>query len=241
MDRQTHGTRLFLRGLTLITALAGGCARAPSDALVDPVRTFEALDPTVFEALPSPAAAALLPDGARLLVALGSDGELGLLIVGPDQRILGHLRIAAGSGPRESPGVRVEWEQHSGRVARVEAWSSAGGLCGQTFIGERSAAWRTRHEPDGSLAGEAWSLLRRGPTFAAELAELERARVLEAELAELLPRLSSAAALDARQTCALAERLRFAELALDLGKRAWTRHDRARLPRVGASEDPCPR
>jgi hypothetical protein len=239
MDRKIIGAQPLLRRLFLTVSLIAGCATSPEEAAVSPVSAFEELRPVTLDALPSPAAAALLPGDARYRIALGPDGTLALLILGPDRRILGHMRIAAGAGPRESPGVRVEWEEKDGRTARVEAWSLASSLRGHAFVGERSAAWRVRHDSDGSLAGEGWSIPRRGPAAAAEAAELERARMLGAELGEFVTWLASSGAIEERLACELAERIVLARLALDLGKRAWTGHGRARLPTLGASEDPC--
>jgi hypothetical protein len=240
MDRKIIGAQPLLRRLSLTVSVIAGCATSPEKAAVGPVSGFQELRPiTVEDALPSPAAAALLPSDARYRIARGPDGTLALLIVGPDRRILGHMRIAAGAGPRESPGVRVEWEEKGGRTARVEAWSLASSLRGHAFVGERSAAWRVRHESDGSLAGEGWSIPRRGPAAATEAAELERARLLGAELGEFVTWLASSGAIEERLACELAERIVLAKLALDLGKRAWTGHGRARLPTLGASEDPC--
>lgn len=239
MNRQIFGAQPWLRSLMLVVLLVGGCARVPGDAVVGPVESHEDGRAAVLEARPSPTAAALLPADARLRMALGPDGTVALVIIGPDRRIVGHMRIAPGTGPRERPGVRIEWEEHGGRTAQVEAWSSAGGLQGHAFVGERAAAWRVRYDADGSLAGEGWSAPRRGSARAGELAELERARVLAAELGELVTLLSNSGVLDERRSCALAEQVLFAELALDLGARAWTGHGRAHLPTVAANEDPC--
>lgn len=230
----------ILCGLMMLS-LAGGCVLAPGETAVASATGFVEDDArVVLEGRPSPTAAALLATGARYRVVLAEDDTLALAIVTPDRRIIGRMRIAAGAGPHASPAVQVEWEEHGGRTARVEAWASPGGLRGRLFVGDRSAAWRVRLDVDGSLAGEGWSLPKHGPASEVELAELRRARAIGADLRELTDELSRRAVIDDRRSCELAERIAMAELALELGHRAWTGHGRARLPVVGADEDPCP-
>lgn len=224
MYLQTAGVQPWLCGLMSILLLIG-CAPAPKELAVQPARdAVSGVNPVALEAAPSPAAASLLPIEVEYRVVLGSDGTLALALLGVDRRILGRVAIAAGDGPHGSPGVRVEVEDVDGRALRVEAWSSAGALYGQAFVGPRAVSWRVRLDDDGSLAGERWSSPRRGAID--ELVALQRARALGADLCELAPQLS-----DAR---VLAERIALAELALELSLRAWTGHGRAHLPTVGA-------
>ncbi|HLT35530.1 MAG TPA: hypothetical protein VK034_04570 [Enhygromyxa sp.] len=238
MDRQTPRAQPLVRAL-LIVALVPGCIRAPGEAAVDPAATHEAGDRVTLESRPSAAAAALLPVDAHYRVVLADD-TLALAIVSADRRLLGRMQVAPGIGPHDSPAVRIEWEQQDGHTARVEAWSSAGGLRGHAFVGERSAAWRVRHEADGSLAGEGWSRPRRSPATEAELLELRRARAIGADLGELVIELANGGVMEDRRGCELVERVAFAELALELGVRAWTGDDRSRLPKIGFVDDPCP-
>lgn len=232
MNRQTTGAQSLLRGL-MILSLASGCAPAPTLPAVDPAGDGHPKlvdNPQwAIEAAPN-AAARLLPVGTDYRVELASDGMLAAALVGPDWRILGSMAIADGTGPRDSPGVRVEIEDLDGQPLRIEAWSSAGALHGQAFVGRRSVAWRVRQEPDGSLAGERWSPPQRDAID--ELLALQRARALGADLGELAIGLSNG--------CELAERIALAELALELSIRAWAGHGRSRLPTITVEDDPCP-
>jgi hypothetical protein len=226
MDRRT------LAGPLLIVSLLAGCTQA-APAVV-PERDGAQLGGDrhlALEARPSAAAAESLPNDVGYRVVLAKDGTLALALVSADQRILGRLAIAAGSGPHGSPGVLVEFEDTDGRSTRVEAWSSAGALHGHAFVDERSAHWRVRHEADGSLAGEAWSVPHAKATE--ELEALRRARALEMDLGVLAATLASDGALDETTRCVLVERLAFAELALELSIRAWMGRGRAQLPTIG--------
>lgn len=216
--------------ILLLVVLTAGCARAPIVRAVTPARdAASGGQQRDFAASPSPDATALLPPGAGYRVVLGSDSTLGLAIVAADRRILGRVAIAAGAGPHASPGVRMEIEDVGGQTMQIEAWSSAGALHGQAFVGARSVQWRVRYAKDGSLAGERWSLPHRDAVD--ELVALHRARVLAADLDVLATELSDA--------CVLAERLALATLALELSVRAWAGYGRARLPTVSAIDDPC--
>jgi hypothetical protein len=228
MDRKTVGAQPWLRGL-MICSLVIGCARPPTQSAVLPAEDGAGDGAArAFEAAPA-AAAAFLPIGTDYRVVLASDGMLAAALLGPDRRILGRMAIAAAVGPRESPGVRVEIEDVDGQTMRIEAWSSAGSLYGQAFVGQRSVAWRARLEDDGSLAGESWSLAQRDAVE--ELVALRRARALGADLGVFATGLS--------EGCVLAERIALAELALELSVRAWAGHGRSRLPKVGVIDDPC--
>jgi hypothetical protein len=179
------------------------------------------------EARPSLAAAELLPSRAHYRVTVPADGSLALVIVGVDQRILGRLRIDAIVASHHSAGVRLELDDLTGRATRVEAWSSAGSLHGQVSVGERSARWRVRLEPDGRLEPERWPTKHRGPEAAAELLELRRAQAISADLFVLASQWTSPELADD-----LTELFTLAELALDLSHRAWSGTHRAKLSPV---------
>lgn len=228
MDREHAGAQQLLRGL-IILSLASGCARPPMVPAVEPAVGLDGGPQWAIEAAPA-AAARLLPVGTDYRVVLASDGMLAAVLIGSDWRTLGRIAIADGMGPRDSPGVRVEIEDVDGRPLWIEAWSSAGALHGQAFVGGRSVAWRVRQEPDGSLAGERWSPPQRDAIE--ELLALQRARALGADLSELATELSNG--------CELAERIALAELALELSIRAWAGHGRSHLPTITVTDDPCP-
>jgi hypothetical protein len=222
MDRQTA---------LMIVSLTIGCARTPTETAVEPVRDGASDGRQLaLAASPSTAATAMLPVGTSYRVVLGSDGTLALAIVAPDQRLLGRMAIAAGAGPHGSVGVRVEFEDVDGQTMHLEAWSSAGAVHGQAFVGARSIHFRARQDDDGSLAGERWSLAQRDAID--ELVTLQRARALGAELGGLTTGLTN--------DCVLVERIALAELALELSIRAWAGHGRSRLPTIYAIDDPCP-
>lgn len=223
MHRLSAGAQPLLRSLMVVSSLIG-CARAPTEPAVQPAHdALSGVLPVALAASPSAKVASLLPIAADYRVVLGSDGTLALALLSEDRRLLGRLAIAAGDGPRGSPGVRIEIEDVYGEALQIEAWSSAGALHGRAFVGRRSVAWQVRLDEDGSLAGERWSAPRRDAVD--ELLALQRARALGADLRELAPRLSDAPV--------LADRIALAELALELSLRAWAGHGRARLPAVG--------
>jgi hypothetical protein len=248
MYRQIDGVQGYLRGLIPTVLLMFGCA--PGTA--EPPRPPTSVGPVVehgvgddryaaLEALPSAAAAELLPVDARYRVVLGVEGTLALVIVGPDQRILGRLHIATKARPWAIVGTRVDYEDVGGRATRVEAWSSAGSIDGQALVGDRSARFRVRLGADGSLAGERWSLAHADHS-SPELLELRRARAIGADLGALATQLSSVGAFAKYDRCELGELVALAGLALDLSVRAWAGEGRARLPGVGeyvASDQLC--
>jgi hypothetical protein len=218
-------------GALLIVSWLSACAQPPAVAVAperDGARVGGDRQVTL-EARPSPAAAESLAIDVRYRVVLANDGTLALALVSPDRRVLGRLAVAAGIGPFASPGVLVEFEDTDGRSTRVEAWPSAGGLHGHAFVHGRSAHWQVRHEADGSLAGEAWSLPHRDAMADDELRALQRARVMQTDLGTLAAEL----ALDEYERCVLIERLALAELALELSIRAWNGRGRAHLPTIG--------
>ncbi len=242
MYRHSHDARGVLRALIPTFLLVAGCA--PCSELIEPTIAPGSIGPVVahgvgdgryvaLEAVPSPTAAELLPANAHYRAVLGVDGQLALVIVAPDQRILGRLHVADDERHRSTVGTRVDYEDLSGRTTRVEAWSFAGSIDGQALIGKRSARFRVRLEPDGSLAGERWSLAH-GDAATAELDELRRARAIGADLGDLAAQLSSSGAFADHDRCALVERLALAELALELSVRAWDGEERSRLPVVSA-------
>ncbi|PRP92229.1 hypothetical protein ENSA5_50310 [Enhygromyxa salina] len=184
------------------------------------------------ESVPSPHASALLPPGARYRVVVAAPNELALVIVRPDDRISGRLRIrpseacAGCSGPASS----IMLDDFDGPPARVDVWASAGAMGGEATVGQRSAHWRVRLSPDGSVAGETWSVNHGAPSD--ELAELRRARAISADLQLLGVELQRSGALEPTSERELTELLALADLALELSVRAWEGRDRATLPNL---------
>jgi hypothetical protein len=181
------------------------------------------------ESWPSAAAAPLLPDGARYrLVATAQ--EIAVVVVSPDNRISGRLRIRPLDRADAGYGSTIVIDDFGGPDVTIDAWSSAGGLCGEATVGHRHAAWQVRVDPDGSLAGESWSV--RHGSRSLELTELRRARAIGADIAALTTELVDGGALAPAAEHELTELVMLAELALELSVRAWDGRHRASLPRV---------
>lgn len=241
-SRVTRAARSSLACLLFTCLFAAGCGLVSSDiGSLPPIpAALPALDGPVIahgighgrnlalESHPSSDVAALLPAHARYRVVLGRPGELALVVVGPDGQIAGRLHIrplAAGSlgGPASSIFV----DDFDGPPARIDAWSTVGGLRGEATVAGRSARWQVRLDSSGALVGEAWSAKQgsRGP----ELAALRRARAIGADLGELGAQLERGALLELAAERELIELLTFTELALELSVRAWEGRGRSDL------------
>lgn len=210
-----------------------GCAPelAPASATPAGVSGTRSADDqrVALEFWPSAAAAPLLPGGARYrLVATAH--EIALVVVSPDDRISGRLRIRPLDRADAGFGSTILIDDFGGPDASIDAWSSVGGLCGEATVGQRHAAWQVRVDPDGSLAGESWSV--RHGSRSLELTELRRARAIGADIAALAAELMGSGALDPTAERELTELVVLAELALELSVRAWDGRGRASLPRV---------
>ena len=225
----------FLR-FALLPAL--GCIRpsvecAPFSGEIEPsaiTASGEADERTVaLESRPSPAAASLLPSGARYRLIATAE-EIALLVVTPDNRISGRLRIRP-LDRLDGYGSTIVIDDFSGPEATIDTWSSAGGLFGQARVGERRAAWKVRVDTDGNLAGEHWSV--RHGSHSAEIETLHVARAIGADIRWLASELARSGVLAPGREGELTERAMLAELALELTVRAWEGRGRASLPRVG--------
>lgn len=221
---------LLICSLLSVTACAHGKSAPPSAAHAPPVRSGGADDHRVaLESRPSAAAARLLPEGARYrLVATAQ--EIVLVVVSPDNRISGRLRIRPLDRAESGHGWTIMLDDFGGPDATIDAWSSAGGLSGHATVGERQATWRVRVDADGSLAGERWSV--RHGSRSLELTELRRARAIGADIAALAAELIHSGAFAPTAERELIELVVLAELALELSVRAWDGRGRASLPRV---------
>lgn len=180
------------------------------------------------ESSPSSSAAPLLPPGAHYRVILVGPDELALLVLGPDDRIAGRLRVEPLDRANASGASTITIDDFGGPLTTVEVWTGPGGLRGQTKVGDQRAHWRVRLDADGSLAGERWS-----PRHAKRSTQLRRARALGADLAQVAASLRRSGSLEASTRRDLSELIALTELALDLSVRAWEGHDRAHLPKVG--------
>lgn len=226
---------ITLRVLVCCLLSTTACAGAAAEVARAPSGPSEAIHgtlpdrPLTLESQPSAAAAALLPDGARYrLVATAK--EVALVVVGPDDRISGRLRIRPHDRADAGYGSTIMIDDFGGPDATIDAWSSAGGLHGAATVGDRRAAWQVRVDPDGQLAGESWSV--RHGTGSLELTELRRARAIGADIVALADELVGSGTLTPAAERELAELVVLAELALELSVRAWDGRGRASLPRV---------
>jgi hypothetical protein len=218
---------LLVCSLLSVTA----CMHAPTASASAAAHTRGADEQRVaLESWPSAAAAALLPGGARYRVVATAE-EIALVVVGPDDRIAGRLRIRPLDRANAGYGSTIVIDDFGGPDATIDAWSSADGLCGEATVGDRRAAWHVRVDPDGSVAGEHWSV--RHGSHSAELTELRRARAISADIAALASELVDSGALALTTERELTELVTLAELALELSVRAWDGRGRASLPRVG--------
>lgn len=229
-------TALSLSICTLLSASA--CARsetAPCSA--DPGEVIHSnMDGqrVALESSPSAAARALLPDGARYRLVATAE-QIALVVVGPDDRISGRLRIRpldradAGYG-YVGYGYAIMVDDFGGPDATIDAWSTGSGLCGEATVGDQRATWQVRIDADGSLAGESWSV--RHGSRSVELTELRRARAIGADIAALATELVGSGALAPATERELTELVVLAELALELSVRAWDGHGRTSLPRM---------
>jgi hypothetical protein len=215
---------------------AAACIRAsapiaPPSVEAGSIATFAAADPrqVALEGRPSPAAAPLLPSGARYRLVVTNE-EIALVVVTPDNRLSGRLRIRPLDRADDGYGATIVIDDFEGPVATIEAWSSAGGLFGEATVGGRRAAWKVRVDADGSLAGERWTA-RRG-SRSAEIEQLRRARAIGADIGALAAELARSGALAPESERAITERAMLAELALELSVRAWEGRGRASLPRI---------
>jgi hypothetical protein len=211
-----------------------GCVHAsaetsPGSAVIEPC-SAEAHQVTL-EFQPSATAAPLLPGGARYRLVATQD-EIALLVVTPDNRISGRLRIRPLDREDIVYGSTIVMDDFGGLDATIDAWSSAGGLRGEATVGDRRAAWQVRVDPDGSLAGERWSV--RHGSHSIELTELRRARAIGADVAALAAELVDSGALPSATEHELIELMVLADLALDLSVRAWEGRGRASLPHVSS-------
>jgi hypothetical protein len=180
--------RVTLRLLLCFLLSATACAGAAAEVAPAPASSGAAVHgdlhggALVLESWPSAAAAPLLPDGARYrLVATAN--EIALVVVGPDDRISGRLRIRPLERADAGYGSTIVIDDFGGPDATIDAWSSAGVLRGAATVGDRHAAWQVRVDPDGRLAGERWSV--RHGAGSIELTELRRARAIGADIVAL--------------------------------------------------------
>jgi hypothetical protein len=153
--------------------------------------------------------------------------EIALVVVSPDDRISGRFRIRPLDRADAGYGSTIVIDDFGGPDVTVEAWSSAGDLCGEATVGDRHAAWQVRVDSDGSLAGESWSVRHGSRSL-----ELRRARAIGADIAALAAELVDSGALAPTAERELTELVVLAELALELSVRAWDGRGRASLPRV---------
>lgn len=181
------------------------------------------------ESWPSTAAAALLPSGARYRLVVTAE-QIALLVVGPDDRISGRLRIRPLDRADAGYGSTIVIDDFGGPDTIIDAWSSPEGLCGEATVGGRRAAWHVRVDSDGSLAGESWSV--RHGSDSLELTELRRARAIGADIAVLATEILNRGALVFTTERELTELVTLADLALELSVRAWDGRGRASLPRM---------
>ena len=219
-------TLILLPGLVLAAA---GCSSAPSP---HPFALAQGIDDGrhhTLEAWPSAHAAAMLPARARYRLVLSAQGELGLLVLTPDDRIYGHWRVRPrASSTRSLPGVQVEFEAGTGAVG-VEAWSSGHELEGRSF-GSEAASWRVRLGGGGQLAGTSWRV--EGSHHPAT--ELRRARAVAADLQALTATWIHAGPLRERDPCELTDRLALAHTAIELSIRAVEGRGRSSLPKLAS-------
>lgn len=214
--------RFTWRGACLAACLlAGGCASADPHA----TRARASLStPSVDESLPA---------GSQLHLALaeaetGVDSEgggvgLGLVVLTADRRIWAHLSLR----PRDEAHrrVRVEfWDPNDEKIA-AEAEVISGGLAGTIDVGDGSGRWRIATEGGGQMHARHWS-----PALARRCSSVRLARELANQLDELVAELARSAQLDPRDQSALAEEVRLAQLALELGLRSCEGRERASLP-----------
>jgi hypothetical protein len=228
--------RLMLLVCSLLPVSACAQARhAPASAAPgEPVHTESADDQRVaLESSPSAAAAALLPSGARYRLVATAE-QIALVVVGPDGRISGRLRIRPLDRADAGYGSTIVIDDFGGPEATIDAWSSPGGLCGEATVGGRRAAWQVRVDPDGSLAGESWSVGHGSHSL--ELEELRRARAIGADIAVLATELMNSGAIAFTTERELTELVMLADLALELSVRAWDGRGRASLPRMTSAE-----
>jgi hypothetical protein len=224
-------TTLSLLICTLLSASA--CAR--SETAQRSAGPDEAIHSTMdgqrvaLESWPSAAAGALLPGGAHYRLVATAE-EIALVVVGPDDRISGRLRIRPLDRADAGYGYAIVIDDFGGPDATIDAWSSASGLCGEATVGDRRAAWQVRVDPDGSLAGESWSVRHGSPSL--ELTELRRARAIGADIAALATELARSGALAPATEREVTELAVLAELALELSVRAWEGRGRSSLPRM---------
>jgi hypothetical protein len=206
-----------------------GCAHASPGAAGTVETQRDDGQRVALESWPSAAAAPLLPSGSRYrLVATAH--EIALVVVGPDDRISGRLRIRPLDRADAGHGSTIVIDDFDGPEATIGAWSSAGGLCGEATVGRRRATWQVRVDADGSLAGERWSV--RHGARSLELSELRRARAIGADIAALADELVASGALAPTVERELIELVVLADLALELSVRAWDGRGRASLPRI---------
>jgi hypothetical protein len=206
----------------------------PPAGEVGPIALFAVGDErqVALESRPSPAAAALLPSGARYRMVATRE-EIALVVMTEDNRISGRLRIRP-LDRTDGYGSTIVIDDFDGPEATIDAWSSAGGLRGEATIGERRAAWKVRVDADGSLAGERWSA--RHGSRSEEFELLQCARAIGADIGTMTAELARTGALSPASERALTERAMLAKLALELSVRAWEGRGRANLPRVSSDE-----
>jgi hypothetical protein len=218
----------------LIVSLLSGAACASAEISPAIQRGPAERRQVALESWPSTTAAALLPRGARYRLVATAE-EIALLVVTPDDRISGRLRVRPLARADTGYGSRIITDDFGGPDATIDAWSSAGSLLGEATVGDRRAAWQVRVDPDGSLAGERWSFprARRSP-HSAELEALRRARAIGADVAAIYVEMLRSGALPSGMQDDLGELVVLADLALDLSMRAWEGRGRASLPRVSS-------
>jgi hypothetical protein len=218
--------------------LTAGCARGSAPSAEEPVQSAQIVARGIgngrhlsLESEPSTAAAALLPSGARYRVVIASPEQIALVVVTPDQRILGRMRIRSVEGPLTSLGSSIIVDDFGGPSATIDAWSSPGALRGEAVVGTHKASWQVQLAADGTLAARSWSA--RQTTRSAELLELRRAHAIGSDLARLTAELSRRGLLEVDTRRDLGELISLAELSLDLSLRAWEGRGRAKLPKLG--------
>jgi hypothetical protein len=229
-ERGASPARSRPRGVRLARLLAGlvsllGCARAGRVSEVETALTKPAMEARAsglqYHARPR-AGLAWLPPGARYLVSIQADEDLSLEVLDARGRRLARLDLSAAL-ERMPEGTVAEialiFVDLDGELAQVAAWSRAGSITGALQLGRRVSSWRVGLGADGSLEGQRWPRRVRE----AGLVRLHRTHALLDDLDDLA---------EALGRCELRERLALAELAVELGARAWLGEGRARLPEV---------
>lgn len=215
----------FIRSLVVGSMLALGACASPSAELAHTVPPDMGAVVGI-DAWPSPAAAALLPEGVGYRFAVASPGEIALLVMSRDGRIAGRVRILA-----DDQWCEVVVDDFAGAQVQVDARTTGDRVEGRVIVGRREATWRVRMDADGSLAGERWSA-RTGSGDAAEHVNLLRARALTHDINRIAIEREDLLPEGALELAVLAE------LSVELSVRAWERRGRAHLPSLASLVGP---